>query len=204
MEYWNRVRPCSVFRKRLISHDLTTIWYLTMKGVIVLLALPLLIAGCSVLDSSPASKLGDADFATPMIRTKQQSFSFGENAIDIIIPVTFANETEAPVFIDPCGKDMPGFALEKKGKKWKTAYQSVCMAMYVPPIEVAPESTFVGTQFISLTMGSRAREGGPASWSRQSVPDRLQPERPDARRHRQADQHDHDVPGWLERTGRRA
>ena len=96
-----------------------------------------------------------------MIRTKQQTFSFGGNAIDIIIPVTFANETEAPVFIDPCGKDMPGFALERKGKKWKTAYQSVCAAIYVPPIEVAPGSTFTGTQFISLTMGSRAREGGP-------------------------------------------
>ena len=132
-----------------------------MKEVIVLLAWPLLIAGCSVLDSSPASKFGDADPEIPMIRTKQQTFSYGRNATDISIAVTFTNKTEELVFINPCGKDMPGFALERKGKKWKTAYQSVCMAMAVPPIEVAPESTFIGIQLIFLTMGSRAEEGGP-------------------------------------------
>ena len=116
-----------------------------------------------MLDSSPssASKLGDADPETAVIQTEQQSFSFGGEATDIAITATYTNQTGEEILIYPCGFNMPGFALERKAKGWKTAYQSVCPAIAVPPIEVAPGSTFIGTPRIFLNMGTRAEAGGP-------------------------------------------
>ena len=134
-----------------------------MRSTIFLLITCVVAAGCSVLDSSPASKLGDADPEVPMIQTEQTTFSYGGGATKVVIAATYTNETDDTVLIDPCGQNTPSFALERKEGKWETVYQSVCALIYVPPFEVAPESTFVASQLISLTSGERADEESPVT-----------------------------------------